>query len=236
MTRLADPLYRLLGLIERLPAPGYFVLLIAGLIAGWWLYVPVHELMHAFGCMIAGGEVQRLEIARPYGGAWLAAWFDFVEPGSEYAGRLSGFDTGGSDWVYQATVLAPYLLTVFPGLWLWRRLLAPEVAPGPLRVFAAGGLLPVVAAPLLSLTGDYYESGSIVVSDLLAGLAGRETALWRSDDLFRLIASWPGPLTLVDGLGIAAGFVTGLALALATLWLGVWIAEGIDEVRRRRAS
>ena len=39
-----------------------------GLAAGWWLYVPVHELLHALACLAAGGEVTRLEIDPLYGG------------------------------------------------------------------------------------------------------------------------------------------------------------------------
>jgi hypothetical protein len=41
--------------------------------------------------------VWRLEIDPLYGGALLARWLPFVEAGGEYAGRLSGFDTAGSD-------------------------------------------------------------------------------------------------------------------------------------------
>ena len=45
----------------------------------------------------------------------------FVVSGSEYAGRLSGFDTRGSDWIYLATDLGPFVLTIFPGVWWMRR-------------------------------------------------------------------------------------------------------------------
>src|SRR5262249_20119331 len=91
-----------------------------GLAAGWWLYVPVHELLHAAACAVAGGTVSRLEIDPLYGGSLWARIFPFVTSGSEYAGRLSGFDTGGSDAVYLATDLGPFLLTLVPGVWAMR--------------------------------------------------------------------------------------------------------------------
>jgi len=205
--------------MARLPHPAMLALMFAGLALGWWIYVPVHELLHVAGCVLAGGEVSRLEIATIYGGTWLAALFPFVQAGSDYAGRLTGFDTGGSDLVYQATVLAPYLLTVFPGLWWWRTILRAR-RPGARHAIAAGAWLPVVAAPLISLPGDYYESGSIIVSALLAGAAGRDPGLWRSDDVFRLIGEWSGPMTAPDVIGIVLGVLAGTALALATLALG----------------
>src|SRR5258708_7146966 len=72
----------------------------AGLLAGGWVYVPAHELLHAAACRLAGGEVRRLEIAPLYGGTALARLLPFVAAGGDYAGRLSGFDTRGSDLVY----------------------------------------------------------------------------------------------------------------------------------------
>ena len=40
-----------------------------GLTLGWFLYVPIHELLHAAACVLTGGAVSRLEIAPMYGGA-----------------------------------------------------------------------------------------------------------------------------------------------------------------------
>ena len=90
------------------------LLVAAGLVVGWWVYVPLHELLHAFGCLAAGGEVSRLEIAPVYGGGWLSKLFPFVVPGGPYAGRLSGFDSHGSDWIYLATDLAPFARSCTP--------------------------------------------------------------------------------------------------------------------------
>ena len=42
-----------------LPEPPWVALglVFAGFAACWWLYVPVHELLHAFGCLATGGTV-----------------------------------------------------------------------------------------------------------------------------------------------------------------------------------
>ena len=129
-----------------------------GLVAGWFVYVPLHELLHAAGCAATGGTVSRLEIAPLYGGSLLARLFPWVVSGGDYAGRLSGFDTGGSDLVYLATDLAPFLLTLFPGVWALRR--AARAGRGLLFGLAA----PFALAPFLSLTGDAYEIGSILAT------------------------------------------------------------------------
>src|SRR5947199_2147319 len=133
-----------------------------GLVAGWWLYVPLHELLHAAACRAAGGRVSRLEIDAVYGGAVLARVFPFVVPASDYAGRLSGFDTRGSDLIYLATDLGPFVLTLFPGVWALRQAAARQ----PLRSLLFGPSLPFALAPFLSLTGDAYEIGSILVTRL----------------------------------------------------------------------
>ena len=233
MKRLAEEALRLPRYMGRLPDELAMAWIFVGLVVGWWLYVPVHELLHVAGCVLAGGDVSRLEIDALYGGALLERIFPFVVSGSEYAGQLTGFDTHGSDWVYQSTVLMPFVITVFPGMWLWRRLLDPDTMPGPWRSLAVGAVLPLVAAPLISLTGDYYESGSIVVSALFADAAGRPLEAWRSDDVFRLIGEWPGAMTGADIGAIGAGILLSVAFALLTLWLGAVLAAGID---RRRAS
>ena len=77
-------------------------------------YVPLHGLLHAFGCELGGGRVWRLKIDPLYGGALLARWLPFVEAGGEYAGRLAGFDTAGSVAVHLFTTGLPFLLTPVP--------------------------------------------------------------------------------------------------------------------------
>lgn len=226
----------LLDGIDRAVAGGWAAIaaLALGLTAGWWLYVPLHELAHAFGCLAAGGEVTRLEIAPEYGAAWLARWLPFVAVGSDYAGQLTGFDTGGHDGVYLATVLAPYLLTLFPGIPL---LLLCARRTGLAASAGFGASLPWALAPLLSLSGDYYEAGSILASRAGAVLTDRgefAIAIWRSDDLFRLVAelSARGALDAVNSAGIAAGLMLGTALALATLWLGAAVFQHMTKAAR----
>lgn len=228
MKRLVDEALRLPRYMGRIPDELAMAWIFVGLFLGWWVYVPVHELLHVAGCVLAGGDVSRLEIDALYGGALLERVFPFVVSGSDYAGQLTGFDTHGSDRVYQSTVLMPFVITVFPGMWLWRRLLDSAATPGPRRSLAVGAVLPLVAAPLISLTGDYYESGSIVVSALFADAAGRPLEAWRSDDVFRLVGEWPGAMTAADVAAIGAGIVLSVVFALVTLWLGAVLAAGLD--------
>ena len=193
----------------------------AGLLAGWWVYVPAHELLHAAACRMAGGEVRRLEIAPLYGGTLLARLLPFVAAGGEYAGRLSGFDTRGSDLVYVATDLGPYLLTLVPAVWWLRR------AARARRAFAVGAALPVALAPFLSLTGDAYEIGSIAVTRLPPWTGPAARQLLRGDDLWLRLAAiaaaaerplWP------IWLGALLAFAAGLAWALLTYGAGAALA------------
>jgi len=65
----------------------------------WFVYVPIHELLHAYGCMWTGGTVTELEIQAHYFGGVLSKFFPWVTTGGDYAGRLTGFDTHGSDLI-----------------------------------------------------------------------------------------------------------------------------------------
>lgn len=185
------------------------LLALAGLLAGWWIYVPLHELLHAAACLAAGGEVTRLEIAPQYGGALLARIFPFVVSGSAYAGWLSGFDTGGSDLVYLATDLGPFLL-VFPGVWFLRW------AGSRGRAALFGASLPFALAPFLSLTGDAYEIGSILVTNLPPWMG---TSILRGDDLIRKAEALAALPDAPWG-----GFV--LAALLGLIWAVVTCAAG----------
>jgi hypothetical protein len=193
------------------------VLAALGLLAGWWVYVPVHELLHAGACEAAGGEVTRLEIDRLYGGALLTRIFPFVVPASEYAGRLSGFDTRGSDWIYLATDLGPFLLTLFPGVWALRRAAAAR------RPVLFGAALPFALAPFLSLPGDAYEIGSILVTRLPPWAEPAIRNLLRGDDVFKKMeelaalpgAPWGGALLAVVVGVLWAFLVYGLGSAVA---------------------
>ncbi|MFL6231500.1 MAG: hypothetical protein ACJ76N_00030 [Thermoanaerobaculia bacterium] len=193
-----------------------------GLLAGWWIYVPVHELSHAAACRATGGEVTRLEIDRIYGGALLARALPFVVPASQYAGRLSGFDTRGSDLIYLATDLGPFLLTLFPGVWALRR----AAAAGKAALF--GAALPFALAPFLSLGGDAYEIGSILATRLPPWTAPAARSLLRGDDLGKKI----GALAAIPGApwgGALLAVLLGALWAFLTYGLGSGIARALGQ-------
>jgi hypothetical protein len=151
----------------------------------WWIYVPIHELLHAYGCLWSGGEVSRLEISPWYGANLLQHWFPFVASGSDYAGQLTGFDTKDSDLIYLATVLLPFSLTVLPGVPLLRWS-AAQTEQSRARL-GLGLAIPVAYAPFVSLTGDYYETGAIIATRLADWWSpGLPLERWRSDDLLLL--------------------------------------------------
>jgi len=156
-------------------------------LGGWFVYVPLHELLHAYGCMAAGGQVQELRIQGLYGGHLLERLFPFVRAGGEYAGRLTGFDTRGSDLVYLATDVAPFLLTL-----LAVPLLSAARARHSAVLLGLGTVL--AGAVLVSVPGDLYEMGSILVSSALrilrvGGADGQLLAL-RHDDVLALLAEF----------------------------------------------
>ena len=189
----------------------------------WWVTVPLHELLHAAGCVLFGGGVEELTIQSYYGGGILEKVFPFVRSGGAYAGQLTVFDTGGSDLCYFVTSFFPFLLTVFLGVPMLVLALKKEstVLHGIGFVHA---VLPVVALP-----GDFYEMGSIVTTRLMglpAGSAGAE--LIRGDDFFLVLGEFgpaaasaglsqaPVPVLAALGLGVLFCFVTlDLSLLLA---------------------
>src|SRR5512140_289166 len=197
--------------------------MLGAMLLSWWVYVPVHELFHAWGCLLSGGSVSRLEIDSTYGGEWVALLVPYVVSSSGYAGRLSGFDTRGNDGIYLATVFAPYVLTWLVGLPLLR--LAQRTA-NPLIL---GASVPLAYSPFISLTGDYYELGSIVVSRLVAPWWPQALLQWRSDDLPKLAVALFGSGARnglgVDALGVAASLALGTLMAFGTYQAGAWIAD-----------
>ncbi len=228
---LALPVNDLRGAFEASLLPGRGpAWLLAGLalVLSWWIYVPVHELAHALGCLAAGGEVSRLEIAPRYGGALLARLFPWVVAGAGYAGRLVGFDTHGDDLVYLVTVAAPFLVTVLIGVPLLESI--PRDRDRPLLGAVKLGLaLPAALAPFSSLPGDYYEMGSIVISRVVTlWRPSLPLARWRSDDLLELVRARffaGGAGTAEDAVGIAASFGLGVALSFLTYWSGACFAR-----------
>src|SRR5262245_66511376 len=90
--------------------------LVAAVVLSWWLYVPLHELAHAFGCLLGGGSVSRLDLDPLYGAALLQRFFPYINVGSDYAGQLAGFDTGGSDATSLPTAFLPFIATILLGV------------------------------------------------------------------------------------------------------------------------
>lgn len=190
-----------------------------GLALGWWVYVPLHELLHAAACAASGGTVSRLEIDPLYGGALLARVFPFVTAGGEYAGRLSGFDTGGDDRIYLATDLGPFVLTLFPGVWWMRR------AARRRQSLRFGMALPFALAPFLSLPGDAYEIGSILATRLPPWDQAPLRELLRGDDLGKKLGE-------IAALGHPPWGGLAVAVSLAVLWAALTCRAGGAVARR----
>lgn len=201
--------------------------IVFGLLVGWWIYVPIHELLHAFACMATGGTVTRLEIDPLYGGNLLAGLFDWVAAGSDYAGQLVGFDTYGSDIIYLATVFGPYLLTLFPGVWLLRR----ASARGDGLLF--GLSLPMALAPFISLTGDAYEIGSILITRLPPFHRPPMPEILRGDDIFERFRSLPVEAPDAALVGLFAATLMGALWAFLTYAGGDALARFLGHPRVR---
>lgn len=222
---LAAPLYDYTAALEA-AFPAFRVssalAIVAGFAVSWWIYVPIHELLHAYGCIWSGGEVTRLEISPEYGAAWLQKLFPFVAVGSDYAGQLTGFETHGNDGIYLATDFLPFVLTILIGIPLLRA--AATQRHRPLRAALMLGVsMPIAFAPFISITGDYYEMGSILASRAASWVvAGFDVQRWRSDDLFKLAGELAaGDGTAFDAVGLVLAFTAGIVLIYATYAAGM---------------
>ncbi|MGD8375440.1 MAG: hypothetical protein PVF68_04805 [Acidobacteriota bacterium] len=198
-------------------------LLLAAAIAGWVVYVPVHELLHAAGCLACGGRVDELQLRPMYGGTLLDGWIPFVRAGGDYAGRLTGFDTGDSDLVYLVTVAAPFTVSLLAFLLLR---LAPRRG-GP--IWAGLGTVLLVGI-LSSIPGDYYELGSILVSDALdvsTNLPRDRLQDLRHDDILVLWREFPRRFPRFRwawGAAVVASALVGVCLASGTVAAAWWLA------------
>ena len=205
------------------------------LLLSWWVYVPVHELLHALGCVISGGRVTRLDLSPVYGADFLRNFFPFISSGSEYAGQLTGFDTRGNDLTYLITVFLPYTLTIFPGVPLLKAA-STETASSRSGSIRLGISIPLAYAPFIALTGDYYEISSIIISRLVAwALPGFSPLYWRSDDLIKLSRQliFTGNVPqLRDVAGLAASLITAIVLAFCTYEAG----DACSRVFRNRGT
>lgn len=200
-------------------------LIILSFVVSWWIYVPIHEILHATGCLIGGGTVTELEISPLYGGALLKRIIPFVSSGSEYAGQLTGFDTNGNDLIYLLTVFFPYLLTIFIGVPLLKSAANSTPVIASLKL---GIALPMAFAPFISFSGDYYEMGSIIVTRIASAIqSSSDFSRLISDDLFKLAeetffsgASYSNG----DIITVSLSFVLGIALIYVTYFAGVLVS------------
>jgi hypothetical protein len=232
LTRLArlplDDYLAALGVFLDRVSPVHLLALLLSAAASWWLYVPLHELAHAWGCQLGGGTVSKLEIDAVYGAALLQRVFPYISVGSEYAGRLSGFDTHGNDGTYLLTDFLPFVATILVGVPALRAAADPRRAALP-QALLFGAALPIAFAPFISLIGDFYEMGSIVVSRAVVVVQpGFEPTRWRADDLPKLIgerfADGAGG-TALDALGIGVAFALGGLLAWLSYAAGAGVAS-----------
>ena len=190
------------------------------LVLFWWGYVPIHELIHAGACLLCGGTVEELAIDSRYGGAWLAKVFPFVVADSEYAGQLTRFSIPNGV-AFAFVDLAPYLLSLF-GV----TLLEVSRRRGSAALFSLGFLL--AFAPVISVTGDYYEAASQVTSYLAASLdSDLPGGVLVSDDVFRLINELGEAGRMGPGIVIflVLGLLASVHLVLVTFALQVIVAD-----------
>ena len=220
---------------SKQPPVMQMVLLIASMAVTWFIYVPIHELLHVAGCLITGGTVSELIMGREYGADFLKHIFPFITPQtSQYAGRLTGFVPSG-DFGYFITDISPFFLSIFPGTGLL--LLFNRTRN---LIFAGPGLI-LGLAPFMNLTGDYFEMGTILSTrwiDLL--FSGRPSNLienyylLRSDDIFRLFGEIAGnpsnygmqtlPGIFFTSVTVILGALLAVLLCGWTYHLGRWIA------------
>jgi hypothetical protein len=202
---------------------GLLIALMVSFLVAWFVYVPVHELLHVAGCTLSGGTISEVVLDPKYGAHFLSKIFPFITPQtSGYAGRVSGFDPG-SDMGYLITVFSPYIFTIFPGVWLLRYSARTK------KMWVSGIGMIVGLAPFISLTGDYFEIGTIIATKFWNTVFQGHPALsidayWslRSDDLFRLISdisSSPHLYGLADFSNLVlvmTVMLSGFCLALLT--------------------
>ncbi|MBI5676877.1 MAG: hypothetical protein HZC48_13840 [Nitrospirae bacterium] len=201
----------------------YLIVIVIAFFASWWIYVPVHELFHAFGCMLGGGEVGTLNLSPIYGASFLKRFFPFISVGSEYAGQLTDFDTHNSYLTYLLTVFFPYLLTILIGIPLLKSVANNSTSPW-INCIKFGAALPIAFAPFISITGDYYEMGSIIVSRFASFLfSSFQVERWQSDDLFKLSKElfFSNDVVRIGDIGgVILSFLLGIILAFVTYWIG----------------
>jgi hypothetical protein len=197
--------------------------ILAACIITWWVYVPVHELFHALGCLLGGGEVSHLNLSPVYGAHFLKKLFPFISAGSDYAGRLTGFNTFNSDTTYLLTVSFPYIITILIGVPLLRSA-ASGTSSRMLCCIKFGSSLPLAYSPFISVTGDFYEIGSIVVTRIVSLLySSFHVEAWRSDDVIKLSQELffsEGTFRIEDAAGVFLSLLFGIIFIFVTYLTG----------------
>ena len=186
----------------------------------FWVYVPIHELMHAFATILVGGEVKELAIDATYGGVFFAKIFPFVVSESDYAGQLTDFTTRNK-FAYFIVDMFPYLLSL-PGVLLIR--LAAKYKR--LWLFSIGFLLMLV--PMTQIFGDFYEVASLGMGEIMSLLnPSLNPDLIVSDDMFKLISSTNenSNKNFLIYISIGFSFILGLILAWLTIIIQVPFAN-----------
>jgi hypothetical protein len=208
-----------------------FVQFALALLVGWHIYVPLHEFLHVAGCVLSGGKILELQLHPCYGGTLLEKVIPFVRAGTGQAGRLVHFDTGDSDLVYFVTDLAPFLLTALATVPCLRK----ACFTGGVG-WLSGGTIFLVAL-VVSLPGDLYEMGSLLVGNLLAALnvvsdSSRVAAL-RSDDLFALLSEFRVRFPVRSpawGVAVGASLLIGVLIGSLVLAASRWLADHLYAV------
>ncbi len=226
-----------IGCLEHIMVVGHPFKVLApmmiAMVATWFVYVPIHEMLHVLGVVAPGGDVSVLEVSPRYGGTILARHIPWVMSGGKYAGRLSGFDTKGSDLIYLSCVFMPFVLSVLIGVPLIKLCMKRR------RPILFGMAIVLGLAPFYNMPGDYFEMGSIITTrGLTLFQGGGNPPVFqgiRSDDIFTLIGNI-FTQTGASGLGgagavvillliVAASLIVDVLLAFATYALGCGVAR-----------
>ena len=208
------------------------IIVMVSIVVTWFLYVPIHELLHVAGCVFTGGTVSELVMGREYGADFLKEIFPFITPATtKYAGRVTGFEPNG-DIGYLICVFAPFILTLFPGVWCLKQAYKKKI------YWMMGPGVVMGLASFYNLTGDYFEMGTILSTRLINSLLGGGPAdnfasfwLLRSDDIFRLFSEISEAPEMY-GIGTVNGtLVTSLAIAIG-LFLAISLAGWVYQIGR----